>query len=61
MQRGKIETECKKLKSMFNYRFLTKTTQQQSLVWNNNSKQNIGIKKKIFENINYIIAIESRK
>ena len=26
------ETECKKLKSMLNYRFLTKTTQQQSLV-----------------------------
>ncbi|CAF3645578.1 unnamed protein product [Rotaria socialis] len=25
------ETECKKLKSMLNYRFLTKTTQQQSL------------------------------
>lgn len=26
------EIECKKLKSMLNYRFLTKTTQQQSLV-----------------------------
>ncbi len=26
------EVECKKLKSMLNYRFLTKTTQQQSLV-----------------------------
>ena len=26
------EAECKKLKSMLNYRFLTKTTQQQSLV-----------------------------
>ena len=26
------ETECKKLKSMLNYRILTKTTQQQSLV-----------------------------
>jgi hypothetical protein len=26
------EAECKKLKAMLNYRFLTKTTQQQSLV-----------------------------
>ncbi len=26
------EAECRKLKSMLNYRFLTKTTQQQSLV-----------------------------
>ena len=26
------EAECKKLKSMLNYRFLTKTTQQQSVV-----------------------------
>jgi hypothetical protein len=33
------DAECKKLKSMLNYRFLTKTTQQQSLV--NKSKQNI--------------------
>jgi hypothetical protein len=31
------EVECKKLKSMLNYRFLTKTTQQQSLV---NEKKN---------------------
>jgi hypothetical protein len=33
------EAECKKLKSMLNYRFLTKTTQQQSLVKKNNIKE----------------------
>jgi len=35
------EIECKKLKSMLNYRFLTKTTQQQSLVKRKKEKINI--------------------